>query len=38
MKLIILYVVVVGAILVWWLRSVKPKRRMLFGRGALVGR
>jgi hypothetical protein len=27
MKLIILFVVVVGAILVWWLRSVKPKRR-----------
>jgi hypothetical protein len=28
MKLIILFVVVVGAILVWWLRSVKPKRRI----------
>jgi len=26
MKLTILFVVVVGAILVWWLRSVKPKR------------
>jgi hypothetical protein len=23
-----LFVVVVGAILVWWLRSVKPKRRI----------
>ena len=26
MKLTILYAVVVGAILFWWLRSVKPKR------------
>jgi hypothetical protein len=26
--LTILFVVVVGAILVWWLRSVKPKRRV----------
>jgi hypothetical protein len=25
MKLTILFVVVVGAILVWWLRSVKPR-------------
>ena len=25
MKLAILYVVVVGAILVWWLKAVKPK-------------
>jgi uncharacterized protein YjeT (DUF2065 family) len=25
MKLTILFVVVVGAILVWWLRRVKPK-------------
>ncbi len=28
MKLAILYVVVVGAVLFWWLRSVKPKRRI----------
>jgi hypothetical protein len=28
MKLIILFVVVVGAILIWWLRSVKFKRRI----------
>jgi len=28
MKLSILFVVVVGAVLVWWLRSVKPKRRI----------
>jgi len=28
MKLTILFVVVVGAILVWWLRGVKPKRRI----------
>jgi Flp pilus assembly protein TadB len=28
MKLAILFVVVVGAILVWWLRGVKPKRRI----------
>ena len=27
MKLIILFVVVVGAVLVWWLRRVKPKPR-----------
>ena len=28
MKLTVLYVVVVGAILVWWLRSVKPTQRI----------
>ena len=28
MKLTILFVVVVGAILFWWLRSVKPKRKV----------
>jgi hypothetical protein len=28
MKLTILFVVVVGVMLVWWLRSVKPKRRI----------
>jgi hypothetical protein len=28
MKLTILYVVVVGAFLFWWLRRVKPKRRI----------
>jgi hypothetical protein len=28
LKLIILFVVVIGAILFWWLRSVKPKRRI----------
>jgi uncharacterized protein YjeT (DUF2065 family) len=28
MKLAVLYVVVVGAVLFWWLRSVKPKRRI----------
>jgi hypothetical protein len=28
MKLGILYVVVVGAILFWWLKAVKPKRRV----------
>jgi hypothetical protein len=27
-KLAILYVVVVSAILVWWFRSIKPKRRI----------
>jgi hypothetical protein len=26
MKLTILFFAVVGAILIWWLRSVKPKR------------
>jgi hypothetical protein len=30
MKLTILFVVVVGAILLWWLRSVKPKRSSIF--------
>jgi hypothetical protein len=29
MKLTILFSAVVGAILVWWLRSVKPKRNLL---------
>jgi uncharacterized protein YjeT (DUF2065 family) len=28
MKLTILFVIVVGAILVWWLRSVKPKQKI----------
>jgi len=28
MKLTILFIVVVGASLVWWLRSVKPNRRV----------
>jgi hypothetical protein len=29
MKLTILFVVVISAILVWWLRSVKPKRNLI---------
>ena len=28
MKLTILFVVVVGAVLVWWLKAAKPKRRI----------
>jgi hypothetical protein len=28
MKLTIFFAVVIGAILVWWLRSVKPKRKI----------
>jgi len=28
MKLIILFVIIVGALLVWWLRSVKLKLRV----------
>jgi len=28
MKLIILFVIVVGAILFWWLRSIKTNRRI----------
>jgi len=28
MKLIVLYVAVVGAILVWWLKAIKPKRQV----------